>query len=75
MLADAEHERDEIIERQKAHLRDVWEKTGKKIKWNPDSVGGGSKVVREMMQPTIKTLEKASREYRKALAAEGVEGT
>ncbi|KAK6612964.1 TFIIH p62 subunit domain-containing protein [Botrytis cinerea] len=75
VAADAEHERDEIIERQKAHLRDVWEKTGKKIKWNPDSVGGGSKVVREMMQPTIKTLEKASREYRKALAAEGVEGT
>ncbi|KAF7953885.1 uncharacterized protein EAE97_001284 [Botrytis byssoidea] len=75
VAADAEHERDEIIERQKAHLRDVWEKTGKKIKWNPDSVGGGSKVVGEMMQPTIKTLEKASREYRKALAAEGVEGT
>ncbi|KAJ8066516.1 hypothetical protein OCU04_005574 [Sclerotinia nivalis] len=75
VAADAEHERDEIIERQKAHLRDVWEKTGKKIKWNPDSVGGGSKVVGEMMQPTIKTLEKASREYRKALAAEGAEAS
>lgn len=73
VAADAEKEREEVIMRQKAHLRNVWEQTGKKIKWNPDSVGGGEKVVREMMQPTIQTLQKASKEYRKALAAEGVD--
>ncbi|PQE15885.1 hypothetical protein CJF31_00008476 [Rutstroemia sp. NJR-2017a BVV2] len=73
VAADAEKEREEVIMRQKAQLRNVWEQTGKKIKWNPDSVGGGEKVVREMMQPTIQTLQKASKEYRKALAAEGVD--
>jgi transcription initiation factor TFIIH subunit 1 len=29
--------------------------------------------VKEMMEPTIKTLQKASKEYRKALAAEGID--
>ncbi|PQE29731.1 hypothetical protein CJF32_00000394 [Rutstroemia sp. NJR-2017a WRK4] len=75
VAADAEKEREEVIMRQKAQLRNVWEQTGKKIKWNPASVGGGEKVVREMMQPTIQTLQKASKEYRKALAAEGVDAT
>lgn len=73
VAADAEREREEIIQKQKKHIRDVWEQTGKKLKWNASSVGGGEKVVREMMEPTIKTLQKASREYRKALAAEGVD--
>ncbi|RDW65017.1 hypothetical protein BP6252_10668 [Coleophoma cylindrospora] len=70
---DAEAERDDIIRKQKQHIRDVWEQTGKKIKWDPKSVAGGEKVVREMMEPAIKALDKASKEYRKALAAEGVE--
>ena len=75
VAADAEKERDEIIQRQKNHIRDVWEQTGKKLKWNSSSVGGGEKVVREMMEPTIKTLQKASKEYRKALAAEGIDSS
>lgn len=75
VAADAEKEREDIIQRQKKHIRDVWEQTGKKLKWNPSSVGGGEKVVREMMEPTIKTLERASREYRKALAAEGIDAS
>ncbi|KAE8441643.1 hypothetical protein EG329_004610 [Mollisiaceae sp. DMI_Dod_QoI] len=73
VAADAEKEREEIIRKQKQHIRDVYSTSGKKIQWNPNSVGGGEKVVREMMEPTIKTLAKASREYRKALAAEGVD--
>jgi transcription initiation factor TFIIH subunit 1 len=73
VAADAEREREEIIQKQKKHIRDVWEQTGKKLKWNASSVGGGEKVVREMMEPTIKTLQKASKEYRKALAAEGID--
>jgi transcription initiation factor TFIIH subunit 1 len=75
VAADAEKEREEIIQRQKKHIRDVWEQTGKKLKWSPNSVGGGEKVVREMMEPTIKTLQKASKEYRKALAAEGIDAS
>jgi transcription initiation factor TFIIH subunit 1 len=75
VAADAEKEREEIIQRQKKHIRDVWEQTGKKLKWSPNSIGGGEKVVREMMEPTIKTLQKASKEYRKALAAEGIDAS
>lgn len=72
VAADAEKEREEIIRKQKQHIRDVWEQTGKKIQWNANSVGGGEKVVKEMMEPTIRTLQKATKEYKKALAAEGL---
>jgi len=75
VAADAEKERELVVQKQKQHIRDIWEQTGKKIKWNPNSVGGGEKVVREMMEPTIRALQKASKEYRKALAAEGVDTT
>jgi len=73
VAADAEKEREEIIRRQRRHIRDVFEQTGKKLQWNASSVGGGEKVVQEMMEPTVRTLQKASKEYRKALAAEGVD--
>jgi transcription initiation factor TFIIH subunit 1 len=75
VAADAEKERDEVIRKQKQHIRDVWEQTGKKIQWSANSVGGGEKVVKEMMEPTIRTLLKASREYRKALIAEGIDAS
>jgi transcription initiation factor TFIIH subunit 1 len=68
VAADAEEERNNIIRKQKQHIREVWEKTGKKTQWNSDSVGGGAVVVMEMMEPTTKALDKASREYKKALA-------
>jgi transcription initiation factor TFIIH subunit 1 len=71
VAADAEKERNGIIQKQKDHLRDVYERTKKKLKMN--SVGGGEKVVKEMMEPTIKALQKATKEYRKALAAEGID--
>lgn len=70
---DAEAEREEIIRRQKQQIREHYERTGKKIQFSSSAIGGGRKVVRDMMEPTIKTLIKARREYRKALAAEGVD--
>ncbi len=73
VAADAEKEREDVIRNKKQHIRDVYEKTQKKIHWKPESVGGGRKVVMEMMEPTIKTLHKASKEYRKALAAGGMD--
>jgi len=73
VAADAEKEREEAIRLKRQHIRDVYEQTGKKIQWNAGSVGGGEKIVREMMAPTIRTLQKATKEYKKALAAEGVD--
>ncbi|KAH6716590.1 hypothetical protein BKA61DRAFT_630787 [Leptodontidium sp. MPI-SDFR-AT-0119] len=73
VAADAEKEREDAIRIKKEHIKTVYEKTKKRIHWKPESVGGGQKVVMEMMEPTIKTLHKASKEYRKALAAEGID--
>ncbi|RDL41133.1 Uncharacterized protein BP5553_01112 [Venustampulla echinocandica] len=75
VAADAEKEKEEVILKQKQHIRDVWEKTGKKTHWNSNSVGGGEKIVKEMMEPTIRTLQTATREYRKALSAEGIDAS
>jgi transcription initiation factor TFIIH subunit 1 len=73
VAADAEKERNDLIRSEKQKIRDLWEKTGKKRQFKPEMVRGGEKVVREMLEPTIFALDKASREYRKALAAEGVD--
>jgi transcription initiation factor TFIIH subunit 1 len=75
VAADAEKEKEESILKEKQRIKDLWEQTGKKKRFDPSSAGGGEKVVREMMERTIKALEKASKEYRKALAAEGVDTT
>ena len=73
VAADAEKERQDSIVKHRKHIMEVYEKSKKKIKWDVSSVGGGEKVVREMMVPTIKTLEKASKEYKKALDLAKVE--
>lgn len=70
---DADKEREVVVDGQKKQIREHFQKTGKKLQWNANSVGGGGKVVREMMAPTIRGLHKASTEYKKALAAEGVD--
>ncbi|RKF55043.1 General transcription and DNA repair factor IIH subunit tcf-29 [Golovinomyces cichoracearum] len=69
---DAEKERQELISKQKQNIKDVYKTSGRKIQWNPNSVPGGAKVVKEMTQPTIRALEKAAREYKKAFALETV---
>ncbi|KAG9239513.1 hypothetical protein BJ875DRAFT_365503 [Amylocarpus encephaloides] len=70
---DAETERNEVIRIERQRVRDLYEKTGKRLKWSADAVGGGKVIVKAMMEPTIKTLQKASKEYKKALAVEGID--
>jgi len=73
VAADAEKERQETIARHRQHIKDVYNRTQKKIQWNPSSVGGGEKVVKEMMEPIVKTLLKALADYKKAFVAESAE--
>jgi transcription initiation factor TFIIH subunit 1 len=75
VAADAEKEKEETIARTKREIKDIYERTGKKTKWDSKSVAGGEKVVKEMMEPTIRTIQKAMKEYKKALAAEGIEAS
>lgn len=70
---EAEKERDDIIRKRKQEIRDHFEKTGKKIRWKSDMVGGGRNGVIKMMQPTLNALEKAQADYSRALAAEGLQ--
>jgi transcription initiation factor TFIIH subunit 1 len=73
VAADAEREREEALLKEKQRIRAKYDQYGIKEPWNPNSIGGGGKVVREMMEPTIRTLQKATKEYKKALAAEGLD--
>ncbi|KAI9821452.1 MAG: RNA polymerase II transcription factor B subunit 1 [Thelocarpon impressellum] len=70
---DAEEERREEVDRRKREIRDMYQATGKKVKWKPDSVGGGAKVVNEMLAPTVRAVGTAIARYKKALALEGVQ--
>ncbi|XMA17009.1 hypothetical protein WAI453_009800 [Rhynchosporium graminicola] len=72
VAADAESEREVAIQARRDHIRQVYERSKKKLNLKSELIGGGKKVVLEMMDPTLKTLDKTSREYRKALAAEGI---
>lgn len=69
---DAEREREEALAKKKKHIRDVYERTKKKLAYKPESIGGGKKVVMEMMEPTIVIIDRATKRYKEALAAEGV---
>ena len=69
---DAAKERDETIRRRRQEIRDHYERTGKKIRWKADMVGGGRDAVTRLMQPTLDAIDKARADYARALAAEGI---
>ncbi|KKA29561.1 hypothetical protein TD95_001682 [Thielaviopsis punctulata] len=69
---EAEAERARVVEDKKNEIREYYKKTGKKIRWKADSVGGGKAAVVTMMRPTLEALARAETEYKKALAAEGI---
>jgi transcription initiation factor TFIIH subunit 1 len=65
---DAEEERKTELQKRKEHIRKIYEESGKKLQWNPNAVGGGSAVVMEMLEPTMKALDRATQEFQKAVA-------
>lgn len=72
---EAEVEREAIIRRRRQEIRDHFERTGKKIRWKSDMVGGGRDAVLKMMQPVLAALDKARADYARALAAEGIKAS
>jgi transcription initiation factor TFIIH subunit 1 len=68
---DADAERASEIEKKKKDIRDIYQATGKKLKWSSSSIGGGSAVVNHMLGPTVKAVSTAVSQYQKALVAEG----
>lgn len=71
---DAEADRKVEIEKLKQQARDVMKSTGRKTRPDLNAVGGGEKVVNQLFGPTIKALENATAEYKKALAEAMREG-
>lgn len=70
---EAEAERDNIIQKRKQEIRSHFERTGKKIRWKPDMVGGGRDAVSKIMQPTLDALRRAQDSYSKALGDENIQ--
>ncbi|KAI0010601.1 hypothetical protein F4779DRAFT_576892 [Xylariaceae sp. FL0662B] len=70
--AEAERVREEHIKKRRAEIIQIYERTHKKIKFNPRTVRGGREAVLKLMDPAIRALDKATADYQKALAAEGV---
>ncbi|KAJ2973771.1 hypothetical protein NUW58_g8852 [Xylaria curta] len=72
---EAEKARDEQIKKRKAEIVQIYERTKKKVKFNPKSIRGGSEAVAKLMEPVVHCLDKAVADYRKALAAEGLQAS
>lgn len=68
VAADAEAEKETEVNKLKQHAREVFSATGKKIRVNLAGVGGGEKVVNQLLSPTISALKLAMERYREALA-------
>ncbi|KAH8158147.1 hypothetical protein CIB48_g10100 [Xylaria polymorpha] len=72
---EAEKARDEQIKKRKEEIVQIYERTKKKVKFNPKSIRGGRQAVETLMKPIIRTLDKAIGDYQKALAAEGLQAS
>ncbi|WEW60732.1 RNA polymerase II transcription factor B subunit 1 [Emydomyces testavorans] len=72
---EADAERQVEIEKLKQQAREIVAATGKHIRPNLKGVGGGQKVVNQLMGPTINALGKAIAEYKTALAQQTHDAT
>ena len=68
VATDAEAERQKEIDKLKKQVQDFLERTGKKRRMDYESTPGGAKAVNQLLAPTVKAIEVATKEYKKALA-------
>ena len=64
----AETERQNEIDKLKKQVQDLFDRTGKKRRMDYESTPGGAKAVNQLLAPTVKAIEVATKEYKKALA-------
>lgn len=69
---DADQERTKEVEKVEKQMREQYSRTKRKVKFNFDSIGGGAKAVNQLLGPTIKAIQLAGQEYKKALTASAV---
>ena len=68
VATDAEAERQNEIGKLKKQIQDLFDRTGKKRRMDYESTPGGAKAVNQLLAPTVKAIEVATKEYKKALA-------
>ena len=68
VATDAEVERQNEIDKLKKQVQDFFERTGKKRRMDYESTPGGAKAVYQLIAPTVKAIEVATKKYTKALA-------
>ncbi|KAI1780589.1 hypothetical protein F4818DRAFT_396175 [Hypoxylon cercidicola] len=73
VAAEAEKAREDQIKRRRQEIVQIYERTKRKIKFNPKSVRGGREAVLKLMDPTLRSVDKAIADYQRALAAEGIQ--
>ena len=74
VAGDAEVERQEEVEKLRKQVKEFEARTGKRRRVDYESVVGGEKAVNGLLAPTVKAIEVAGREYRKALKEQVDEG-
>ncbi|KAI4863681.1 hypothetical protein F4820DRAFT_426217 [Hypoxylon rubiginosum] len=73
VAVEAEKAREEQIKKRRQEIIQIYERTKRKIKFNPKSVRGGRDAVLKLMDPALRSLDKAIGDYQRALAAEGIQ--
>jgi transcription initiation factor TFIIH subunit 1 len=68
---EAEQARGKVVAQRKEEVRAHFARTGKKVKWRSDMVGGGSKAVMTLLGPSVNALEIARRRYQQACQEQG----
>ena len=74
VAADAEAERNNNVDRVREKMKGIYERTQRKVTHDCDSMGRGAKIVNQLLAPTVKAIQVAGTEYKKALAAARDEG-
>ncbi|KAF2204526.1 hypothetical protein GQ43DRAFT_409336 [Delitschia confertaspora ATCC 74209] len=61
----AEQERQAKVSKMKQQIEDYFQRTGKRRKFDVNTIKGGSKAVNEMVAPVIRAIKAATEQYRK----------
>jgi transcription initiation factor TFIIH subunit 1 len=64
----AESERTSIIDKTKREIENIMQRTGKRRKFDPNSVKGGGKVVNRIVEPLVRAIQAAQQQYKTALS-------
>ena len=71
VAADAEAERNKEVEERRKKVQEFYERTGRKVKANYESIKGGAGAVNGLLAPTVKAIGVARKEYERALKEQG----